>query len=437
MIENKKYFPRILIITVNAWNDSISSGNTISNRFGAWDPEKISNIYLRNERIDNKICHKYFRITERDIFKSLFSGKSSGEEIAYDKEVNDYSIFNSKIHKKNKIIEYIKTTRLTSVLFLREIFWAIGFRKKDKLKSFLKDINPEVIHMHCPVHGHIYAHRILHYCQKITNAKVVLFYGDDMYSYKNNWPLDRIYQFILRVWVKKTVKISDLNYAVTSELCEYYSNIFEKEFKLLFKGASLLPPTLKPHTLPLKIVYTGNILWNRWRTLALISKAIEQVSNGGNVFKLEIYTQSAISKNMQLALNTENSQIKNAISYEEVKKTLAIADIVLHVESFTQKYMLITKYSFSTKIVDCIQSGSCIMAVGPDELASINFLKQTNAALVANNYDEICNHLQNIIKNRKKLNEMPLRMYGFAKDKFDINRIRENITTDIIKLIKN
>ncbi len=42
-------------------------------------------------------------------------------------------------------------------------------------------------------------------------------------------------------------------------------------------------------------------------------------------------------------------------SYDEIKHIMHEADVVLHVESFDEKSIETVKYSFSTKIIDCLQ----------------------------------------------------------------------------------
>lgn len=63
-------------------------------------------------------------------------------------------------------------------------------------------------------------------------------------------------------------------------------------------------------------------------------------------------------------------------SYDEIKHIMHEADVVLHVESFDEKSIETVKYSFSTKIIDCLQSGSQILGVGPSGIASIEYLKK-------------------------------------------------------------
>lgn len=424
-------FPKLLVISVNAWSDKNSTGNTISNHFGGWDSTKISNVFLRNEEIENDCCSSYFRICENDIINTFFYRKELGIEIEYTKESKGKS---EPIEKEmSKIKSFLIRIRPTIILLLRELFWKIGFRRKGRLDNFLKKNNPEIIHIHCP--NLIYGHRVLHYCHKVTKAKVVVFFGDEIYSYKSLWPFNLIYQSILIYWIKKTINISDINYAATPELCEYYSRIFKKDFKVLYKGAIIEAPTTKKHSIPLKIVYAGNLLYGRWKTLALISKAIREISTNQNEFQLSIYTGTILSKEMKKLLNTKHSTVLGAVSFHEIKKIMKEADVVLHVETFEKKFIDITKYSFSTKIVDCIQSGSCIMGVGPNELASINFLKQSQGALIANSYKDICSQLKKIDSDSRIIDGHIATMYHFSKEIFDLDTIRWKIYYDLLELM--
>ena len=103
------------MLSVNAWNLSNSTGNTLSNLFSALDAsDEIANIFCRDEKIDNQICKKYFRITEKDILKSVLSTKECGEVMSYEctSEKNDINV-------GNKQVDRLKKFRCTSLLLIR------------------------------------------------------------------------------------------------------------------------------------------------------------------------------------------------------------------------------------------------------------------------------------------------------------------------------
>lgn len=428
----KNIFPNLLVISINAWSDKNSTGNTISNHLGAWDNSKLSNVYLRDEEIDNNYCTNYFRICEKDILSTFLKGRFLGDEVHFSKDIK---IQPEVIQvKTSKIKSYFIRIRPTIILLMRELFWKIGFRRTNKLDVFLHQNEPEIIHIHCP--NLIYGHRVLHYCHKISKAKVVVFFGDEIYTYKNFYPLNFINQTILRYWIRKTLNISAINYAATPELSNYYSKVFGKEFKVLYKGVVIFPPKTRTRSKPLELVYAGNLLYGRWEVLALILKAIKKISISQNEFHMSIYSSTAISNKMGKSLTTKFSSLNGAKSFCEIQSILENADIVLHVESFKEEFMKITKYSFSTKIADCIQSGNCIMGVGPIELASMNFLKQSRAAILSNTFDDICFQLQNIMENSNIINDCSQRMYYFSEELFDLETIREELYKDLLALVK-
>ena len=117
------YFPRLLVITDNAWSDKIASGNTISNHLGGWDKTKLSNLFLRNEEIDNDCCETYFKISEKEIVYSFLCNKDLGVDVKYEKEFKTQPI--SKITKLSRIKSFIIRIRPFTILFLRELFWRI------------------------------------------------------------------------------------------------------------------------------------------------------------------------------------------------------------------------------------------------------------------------------------------------------------------------
>ena len=77
----------------------------MSNFFGDWQGE-IANIYCREEQISNKICKRYFQITETQLIYNIFKKQVVGKEYIYDDFTNfntntTYNNSNEKREKKN------------------------------------------------------------------------------------------------------------------------------------------------------------------------------------------------------------------------------------------------------------------------------------------------------------------------------------------------
>jgi len=418
---------RLLTLSVNAWDNSVCTGNTFTNFFGKFDKSDVANIFCRNEKPDNLICGRYFKITERDIFLNIFLGMGVG--FVYKPEDGSDNSSN------NNEYSHFKWFKPTLLLFLREWLWSIGSWKNERLDQFLFEFKPDVIYMH----GHMgyYMHKLLAYCQVKTGAKVVLFFGDDMYSYKTYNPMKNLYQFFMRKWLNKSILIADLLYGGSKPLCTEYNNMFNKRFNLLYKGCDLTGSIIKEkYHNPIIITYTGNLNYGRWEALTKLVNEIETVNKESVKFKLNIFTQTQLRDSISKALNRgESSKVFGKISYEKVKSVLSNSDIVLHVESFSKEQRKITRLSFSTKIIDCMQSGSCIMAIGPKDVASIQYLIETNSALVVTEKNGIRMLLSNILENKSCIVEYAIKMNKYAKIHHDINLVQREVLKNIMSII--
>jgi len=422
---------RILIITQHPWKETNNIGNTLSNIFfnnnGFYS---ISNLYCRADSPINNICKEYFRITEKELLKSIITQKQCG------------TIFSSKnifVDEKEIILErkfynFFAQNKYPFFLYLREFIWKYGKWKSKYLNQFIQSINPDIIFIHgfdC-----LYMWDVLFYVIKLTNAKLVTFITDDIYSNKYKGFLGKIYTNKLRRKIERGIENSSLLYGASNDLCDEYSKIFGKCFRPLYKGVNIDNIPIK-HSVnnPIKIVFAGNLYFGRWKTLALIAEALSVINKNQVFFKMDIYTYSFISKRISKSLKTnDNCKLHNGLGYNEIRKVFIESDIVLHVESFEDSDCKFTRLSFSTKITDYIESGSCIIAIGSIKNASINYLMNTNAALVCTDKEKIIDLFSKIIKDKNIILTYTKKMKEFAMKNLNKEKIRNNLMKDLFSL---
>lgn len=432
---------KLLVITCNAWANNISTGNTFSNFLSNWNGD-VANIYCRNEKINNNICKKYYRITEKNIIKNFFDKEKIGCVVNYE----DFSvagkseISSESANKNNKFYGFFRRHRLIVLLWIRELIWKIGRWKNNSFENFVKNYNPNVVMM--PMYSNIYMYDILFYVKKLTNAKIVLCTGDDVYSLKK-WrfsPFFWINKFFLRRKMRKAVNISNRRFSLTDMQSEEYSTIFNKQFKTLRKGMNFEKDRALlslSNGQVIDIVYTGNILLGRYKILGLIGDAVHKVNKLGKKYCLHIYSADSLSNKMKnYLLKYPNDVIFHGrISSEEVKKVQLAADILLHVENFSLKDKLTTRLSFSTKLVDYFYQGKCIFAVGPKDVASIDYLMKNDAAVVATNEKEIYEKLKMLVENPDIIREYGDKAWDCGKRNHQIDKIQKMLYEDFERVI--
>lgn len=422
---------KVLVITRSSWRTDNSIGNTVEDFFSNWKNAEFHNLSLRNESSKSSVLKSSYHISELQIIKNILNRKNKVgfiEETSINNETNSRSeVKLKKLSINNPIAP-----------FIQESLWSLNTWKTEELKKYILNLSPDIIFM--PVFPCVYAHKILKYLNTITDGKIVLFHADDTYSLRqfNLNPLYWIYRFNLRKWVKNSVRISSINYAISDIQKNEYKKLLDIDCKILYKGADFTEERQLPcPDKEITLVYTGNIDLNRWKNLLAIGKTIDELSSNEMRIKFDIYTKTILTKKIKKAFDKlKNTYIRGPISYEKVQEVQKKADILVHTESFDLKNRLTVHQSFSTKIVDYLSSGRCILAVGPDDAASIDYLKKNDAAIIATTEKEIYAKLDELIKDKQLITTYANKALKCGKKNHEIKKIQSGLINDFQKLVK-
>ena len=388
---------KILLLTSEEWNDKKYGNNNMTNWFTNFPNLEISHIYCSSGKPYNNLCNNYFQVTDTQMAKSLLpKGKKAGRSFEWFKQEEQEN--SQKIDKP--VPKHLKTelVRLT-----REYVWKVGKIDRKALKEFIEKFQPDIVFSQrmasirvCRMEREI--HKI------IPNVPVFVYTADDEYSLKQVSfnPLYWWRRLLIRSYLRKNVKFYT-KYYIDSELqAKEYEKIFNVKTGFLAKCGNFEIENC--HTTvnnPIKIVYTGKFYCNRWKTLEYLAKAISEVNKNEKKFFLEIYTQSPYKKRYAKWLDNKlDSEIKGRIPASEVIEKYKNADIALHVESFDLKNRLLTRYSFSTKIIDCMATGCAVMAICHPSQNALQYLSKKDAGIVIENKNQIVPVLEKIYNDK-------------------------------------
>lgn len=423
---------KILVVTRGCWDKSNNTGNTMDNFFGSFKDAEIHNVYLRSELPKTNPCKSIYRISEQELIKSIFSRKKCGNI------VSNQPVDENAIEKEASMYERARKTRFFFPWFIREAFWTFGKWKHGGFEKYLRDISPDVIFM--PVFACWYPFKIIKYIKKITNAKIVLFHADDNYTLKQHSlsPLFWIYRFNLRRWIRKTERVASIDYAISDLQCREYSKAFKKNIKILYKGQKFdtMPEIKKPGDV-IKMVFTGNISVGRYKTLALIGQALDKINENSKRIELDIYTKTSLTKDMKKRLACKSINFKGGISPDEVMTVQKQADILVHAEDFGRKNKLLVRQSFSTKIVDYLYNAKCVFAIGPSDVASIDYLKKNDCAIIADNKKTVEAVLRGIVAKPEQICNYAVRAWECGRKNHQIDEIQKGLYEDFSRLVEN
>ena len=414
---------KILILSSTPWTNDNSFGNSFGNIFEGIEDIEIANIYCKYGKPNTKLVSRFFQITEKSMFRNLKNPKvPSGQEVFMDESVPTDVV-------EPKSANLARKKRWIIMFWARDLIWKFGRWKSPELKKFIDDFKPDIIFQ--PVYYVSHMNRIANFIKKYTGVPMYGYVSDDVYTLKQ-FSLSLFYwinRFICRAKVKKVVKQCEILYTISEIQRSEYEKIFKIPCKILTKSANFDEPARvkEEYGKPLQLLFTGNIGTNRWKSLAIIADALKEINKDGVKAQLKIYTGGLITDEISNALNIEgSSKIMGFISSSEIPRIQSEADILVHVESLSLQYKLCVRQSFSTKIVDYLKMARPILAVGPNDVASIEHLIRNDCAIVADNKEDLINKLNEVINNNNKLTEIALKGYECGKkyhNKADYNKM--------------
>lgn len=355
------------MITRNAWDDTNAIGNTISNFFSGIDGLEFANIYFRSALPNNKLCSRYFRITEAEVLKKWFSPRKIGKRFIC--EVGNRPLAQSSSEKKEKrMVHLIHKYGVSMSYKLSNYIWYSEKWINRSLESFVESFAPDLIFTFVRAAPQYYL-TVRHLREKYQ-IPLLTWIADDEYSGLKKKGTHREIRNL-----KYILQESEIVTGCSEEICDYYNSVFGSQAVPMYKGCDLSVPVKNTVGQPVRIVYAGNMLYGRLDILKQIAQILE--SSAGRKAHLDIYSNHLLSSEDEAYFAAMScTRFLGRKDYERIKQDLSAADVVLHVESFDEEQLLKTRYSFSTKIIDGLQSGSVLLAVGPEEQASIRYISR-------------------------------------------------------------
>lgn len=415
---------RVLVCSVMCWNKETGS-DTFSSLMQGYDTNNLANLYIREGIPDSAVCNNYFKISESKVIKSvIFRGLKTGTQISancteatkmIDEDAPESERIYSKYGKKKSLFK----------LIARELLWKFGKWKTKELDSFLEEFKPEVVFF--AMEGYIHFININKYILKKTHAKGIAYFWDDNFTYKQSSGLGfRAYRFLQRRTLKQAAKLCDSFFAISPKTKREADEVFNINCEVLTKPIDFQNLTFKEYTpsRPIKMLYTGKLIIGRYDTVKLIGNVIDEINKDDVKIELDIYTTT---KDLDVTGLSKYVHILGSIPQSEISKVQSNADILLFAEAIEGRNSKTARLSFSTKLTDYFKSGKCILAVGNYDIAPIEYLREENAALIANNYSSVFNVLSQVINNRSIITEYAERAFDVGKKNHDKNMIQKRL----------
>ncbi|OOV29270.1 hypothetical protein BXU11_04950 [Flavobacterium sp. LM5] len=425
---------RVLIISHEVWTESSNGGNVLSNIFSGFDAE-FAQIYCSSGIPNNKLCKNYFQITDKMIIKGLLKRQKIGKQIKFDEFPYQSTVIATNNENQKWYFKIFTRYRWSLFSLLREFLWKLSSWKTYELEKFILDFKPDIIF--APCYSHMFMLRLDRYVKKTAKVNMISYISDDNYSLRqfNLSPFYWLNRFLSRGSIRKTFKDYSLVYTMTDEQANELNKSLLANMKILLKGDDFSGESKKLLVNnPIRIVYAGGIYVNRWKILSKIGEVLKEINEDGVKIRLDIYTQNTCSQRQKNVLHDGRSIfLQAAVGQNELKKIYKLSDIALHVESFELKYRLLTRLSFSTKIVDCLASTCAVIAISWKGHAGLKYLMQNDAALCIDDISKLKETLIGLVQKPDTVVEYANKAWLCGKRNHQIDKISKDLQSDFLR----
>lgn len=401
MKENHQ-LPRVLVISFNGFLSSNANGRSLMNLFAGWEKDKLAQFYMSSDIPDFETCGRYFRVTDEEALSALF-GKKVGRTILPQESTtqkNGSIYMRAKANRKNQVIRY-----------LRQLIWETGRWESKEFYRWIEEFSPQAILLFSGNNAFVD-----HCARKIArkyNLPVFLYNCEDYYLKKqktrslfgwlNRRHCDRAFEKTMRM-------VAGVIYN-SKKLQNSYAEKFPSVNSIV-----LMNPANEFEITPLcdenrtGVSYLGNISVGREESLCEIADVLAKFGH-----RLDVYGNFATAEAKESILRHANIDYHGTVPYARCCEIMQNSLLLIHCESFSERYEQDLRHAFSTKIADSLACGTPLLIYAPESIAFTEYIKETQAAAVVTEKSDLQTVLREVLENADYRRELVDRALYVAK----------------------
>lgn len=414
---------KVLLVSASPINRTTSIGNTFLN---IMPPDfELASLYTREGLPDSRIA-KAYRTSEKMLLsfrpgETVTGRQSDCAEIESDGFQN-----------------FAKKHRFSVLFLLRELVWSVLNRNNKGVKKFIEDFDPDLIFTVSTNPIHLNNNTL--YALKCAKKPLAIYAWDNNY-FDNPYEksiIKRLLHKREKVLMRRVLESADKVYVISGKQKEDYEKEFGFDCSVLTKYDIFDTPfCYRDGGEPVEFVYTGNLGVERWKTIGQLASSISRLNRDGVKAVLKIYSYTALTGEMKDALCIDGSSyFMGSVSNEQTLEIQSKAGVLVHVESFDDENKFKVKYSFSTKIVDYLKTCKPILAIGPQDTASIDYFIKNGSAVVVTDFCQLDESVRLLAENASVREKYAEKAYNCGKANHDEIKHKAEFIRSINELVK-
>ena len=422
--EEKKY-PRVLIVSHPVLAKNTSMGKTLDTYFDGWPRENIAQLYVKSEVPTDPLCVNYFRFTDPDALKSILQRRRQGTVLG---EPDVHPERADPVENGNLTGVYNYGRKRTPLIYLaRDTMWRMSGWKHSGMLEWAKSFQPEVIFFASG--DYAFAYRIVRFLSEQLGIPYVICCFDDYYLFSSNQDrfLGKFRQKLFMKEVRRTVDGAAKILTVNDAMANAYGRFFSRKCGVVWTATALAEAENTEPAEKQGITFLGGLGLGRNLQLTEIADALQECAGTGIPEALDVYSEETDPDILRPLQEHSGIRFRGFVSGDQVPGIIRRSRAVIHTESFDPVIRERVRYSLSTKIADSLASGTCMLAYGPPEAASMDYLIRNEAAFTATSQEELRTVLPRLFTDDAEYRRTAGKAKALARENHSPEATRETV----------
>lgn len=385
---------RVLIISHNVFDKTNNMGKTLLSYFSGFQPEEVAQFYIHSGvPTDDSVCRNYYRFTDKDALKSMVPFRKYGTAFAGCEVQTNKGIAGEESGLAGAAYQFGRK-RTAGIFAARNALWKLSRWDTKEFWNWVDDFAPDVIFFASGDYS--FAYDIALKVADYTGKPLVVLCVDDFYLHNRNehTAFGRLTHRMFMKTVRKTMDRAAELYVISESMKREYEKRFHKTCRVLHTPAveKEVPPGAAT-----QLSYIGNLGLKRHEQLIRMGRTLKALGDADCPRMIDVYSGERNPEILKELTEENGICFHGMISPEEVLKVMGRSMAVIHTESFDTNTVSIVRFSVSTKIAESLMYGPCLIAFGPEGIASMDYLKDNEAAFVINDPEKLHDGLHRVL----------------------------------------
>ena len=381
--------PRVLVVSVNAFNKGGSNGKVLTEFFQNWDSNCLAQFYTHNETPNFSNCNAYYRVTDKEALKAFLPWVKVGKPLVIDNN-GGASRMDSSTKKKS--------SKNPLTYLLRDIIWNSCCWRSKSFWCWIDNFKPDIIVTMAGASSFI--HKIAIDISNHCNVPLLVYNTENYYFKEYNYLKGRGWGWLYPIYRMECVRMfrklmmrSSREIYNNKKLDDLYSQEFGRHGTVIYQASNLNVMDNPPSNKPLRFTYAGNLGINRHKALIEIGHALQSISKD---YFLDVYGRASEDVEEQLQ-RSEGIRYHGLVAYNDVLQVMEQSNFMVHAESFEPFWIKDLSTAFSTKLSDILKAGKCLILYADSSLACSQYVIDNDCGCVITNQIELEHRIKELI----------------------------------------